>query len=111
MIILRQKIYAKKDYLDIKGNPLHPDLIRRVQRQRGRIKSRLEASRKQTKKDYTGEGKSIFAKIFLPDYTGDVKERNNRYNNALEYARDSATAATRDAQAIQHFRKVRSFMP
>jgi hypothetical protein len=104
MIILRQKDYARQDYLDRNGSPLPSDLIRKVKRERNNIAASLKSGRKSINKDYTGSRPKLL-KMILPDYSGDMKERNSRYETVLNMAKESAAKSTRDARDINHFRK------
>lgn len=104
MIILRQKEYARKDYLDRNGSPLPSDLIRKVKRERNSIASGLKSSRESINKDYTGS-RPKFLKLFLPDRTGNIEERNNRYKLVLDAAKEPAKRITKDAREISYFRK------
>ena len=104
MIILRQKNYARYDYLDKDGNPLPSDLSRKVRRERNSIASNLKSSKKSINKDYNGSRPRLL-KLFLPDYSGNMKERNDRYNSVLENAKRMASKLTKDVRDISYFRK------
>lgn len=110
MIILRQKDYARKDYLDRNGSPLPSDLIRKVKRERNSIAASLKSGRKSINKDYTGSRPKLL-KMILPDYSGDMKERNNRYKSVLDGAKESAERVTKDARKISYFRKHTTLEP
>lgn len=106
MIILRQKDYAHKDYLDRNGSPLPSDLIRKVKRERNSIASGLKSSRKAINTDYA-KPKPKLLRLFLPpdNTTGNMEVRNNRYKSVLDGAKESAKRATKDAREISYFRK------
>ena len=106
MIILRQKEYARKDYLDRNGSPLPSDLIRKVKRERNSIASGLKSSRKAINADYA-KPKPKLLRLFLPpdNTTGNMEKRNNRYKEVLDYAKESAERSTRDAREISYYRK------
>lgn len=106
MIILRQKEYARKDYLDRDGSPLPSDLIRKVKRERNSIASGLKSSRKAINTDYA-KPKPKLLRLFLPpdNTTGNMEVRNNRYKSVLDGAKESAKRVTKDAREIRYFRK------
>jgi hypothetical protein len=112
MIILRQKDYARKDYLDINGSPLPSDLIRKVKRERDSIASRLKASKKAINADYA-KPKPKLIRLFLPpdNTTGNMEVRNNRYKSVLDDAKESAKRVTRDAREISYLRKHKILEP
>ena len=104
MIILRQKEYARRDYQDKSGNPLPKDLINKVSRERKRLASEVKYYKKKVDRDYKGEGSKFF-KMFLPDKSGDIEERNERYQAILNNTKEAENYIRNNARAINYFRK------
>ena len=98
MIILRQKEYARRDYQDKSGNPLPKDLINKVSRERKRLASEVKYYKKKVNRDYNRT--SEFLKLFLPDKSGDIKERNERYQAILDNTKGAENYIRNNARAI-----------
>lgn len=105
MIILRQKNYTRDDYLDSDGKSLPLDLVKEIGRDRNKVAKDLKRSRRSILGDYTGKGRPKLLRIFLPDHSGDIKMRNERYTNVLSDASEVASKITRDARDTNYYRK------
>jgi hypothetical protein len=108
MIILRQRIYAKRDYTTIDGKALPKDLKEKVVKRRAAWKDKLLKEREKINRSVDrGEPAIVskFKRLFHPEYKYDPeKVRTEKYGRILEKVRNEEDYLRRDVKQTAYFR-------